>query len=430
MPPIRVSPLRRSDCRQISVDEGHRFSAAGRQEHAHPRGEATHGLARRAPDEAASHGRALYVATRLQPRGPQRDGHTAAPTRMGRGAWVTQVAAARMLRYRLRMTVIAAILAALLAGVVAADRGFPADLLIVGPSGSSGMEDLPQGWQHVGPNNTVTSTRYRMVREAGADVLQAESRASASGLYRPLEVDPMVYRVMAWRWKVQKVVGQSGRAGEERHRLIPRRSTSSSATTRRGPRSGSACRYGAYRTLVRGVPRRRRAPLRLGQSVAPGDGPRRPRREAERRHRAPRRTRGHRSLGRGRAQRLPRTTARRSDGSHFPSSVLGVMTNADDGDDTAVAWYGQIVTPDPASSGGSARRSRYDSRHAPSPRSRSSSCSLGRVQQPRAAACRSDSFPRATRAPDVRCMTPPPAGSPGQDPNAQPMFFFFCMQSP
>ena len=42
----------------------------------------------------------------------------------------------------------------------------------------------------------------------------------------------------------------------------------------------------------------------------------------------------------------------------------------------------------------------------------------------------SDSIPRATRAPDVRCMTPAPAGSPGQDPNAQPMFFFFCMQSP
>ena len=42
----------------------------------------------------------------------------------------------------------------------------------------------------------------------------------------------------------------------------------------------------------------------------------------------------------------------------------------------------------------------------------------------------SDSFPRATRAPDVRCLTPPPAGSPGQDPNAQPMFFLFCMQSP
>jgi hypothetical protein len=41
-----------------------------------------------------------------------------------------------------------------------------------------------------------------------------------------------------------------------------------------------------------------------------------------------------------------------------------------------------------------------------------------------------DSIPRATRAPDVRCMTPAPAGSPGQDPNAQPMFFFLCMQGP
>jgi hypothetical protein len=27
-------------------------------------------------------------------------------------------------------------------------------------------------------------------------------------------------------------------------------------------------------------------------------------------------------------------------------------------------------------------------------------------------------------------MTPPPAGSPGEDRNAQPMFFLFCMQSP
>lgn len=41
-----------------------------------------------------------------------------------------------------------------------------------------------------------------------------------------------------------------------------------------------------------------------------------------------------------------------------------------------------------------------------------------------------DSFPRATRAPDVRCMEPAQPGSPGRDPNARPMFFFFCMQSP
>jgi hypothetical protein len=42
----------------------------------------------------------------------------------------------------------------------------------------------------------------------------------------------------------------------------------------------------------------------------------------------------------------------------------------------------------------------------------------------------SDSIPRATRAPDVRCMEPAQPGSPGQDPYARPMFYFFCMQSP
>jgi hypothetical protein len=41
-----------------------------------------------------------------------------------------------------------------------------------------------------------------------------------------------------------------------------------------------------------------------------------------------------------------------------------------------------------------------------------------------------DPAPRATQAPNVRCFDQPPAGSPGQDPNARPMFFLFCMQSP
>jgi hypothetical protein len=50
-----------------------------------------------------------------------------------------------------------------------------------------------------------------------------------------------------------------------------------------------------------------------------------------------------------------------------------------------------------------------------------------------AAACSNivaDPIPRATQAPSVRCFDQPPAGSPGQDTNARPMFFLFCMQSP
>jgi hypothetical protein len=41
-----------------------------------------------------------------------------------------------------------------------------------------------------------------------------------------------------------------------------------------------------------------------------------------------------------------------------------------------------------------------------------------------------DPVPRASQAPNVRCFDQPAAGSPGQDPNARPMFFLFCMQNP
>jgi hypothetical protein len=40
-------------------------------------------------------------------------------------------------------------------------------------------------------------------------VLRAESDAAASGLYHPLDLDPKVYRVLSWRWKVDHVLAKS-----------------------------------------------------------------------------------------------------------------------------------------------------------------------------------------------------------------------------
>jgi hypothetical protein len=45
-----------------------------------------------------------------------------------------------------------------------------------------------------------------VVREGGGHVLRAESDRSASGLYRPLDLDPRVYRMLAWRWRVDNVL--------------------------------------------------------------------------------------------------------------------------------------------------------------------------------------------------------------------------------
>lgn len=99
----------------------------------------------------------------------------------------------------------AALLTAAALGALGAAPGSAVEMLVVGPSAATGVEDLPPGWQPVALSKAATPTRYRMVREVGADVLRAEGRGSASALYRPLEIDPTVYRVIAWRWKIENV---------------------------------------------------------------------------------------------------------------------------------------------------------------------------------------------------------------------------------
>ena len=51
-------------------------------------------------------------------------------------------------------------------------------------------------------------TDYRLVAEEGNQVLQAESRNSASGLLKPLEFDPAQYPRLRWRWKIAQTLSQ------------------------------------------------------------------------------------------------------------------------------------------------------------------------------------------------------------------------------
>ena len=54
--------------------------------------------------------------------------------------------------------------------------------------------------------NIAAKTRYSIVRDGEHYVLKAESHAAASGLIRPLDLDPKVYQVMSWRWKVENIL--------------------------------------------------------------------------------------------------------------------------------------------------------------------------------------------------------------------------------
>jgi hypothetical protein len=67
----------------------------------------------------------------------------------------------------------------------------------------------PAGWEALTFPRVPRHTRYTVVRDGPGFVLRAESDASASGLYRPLDLDPRVHRVLSWRWKVEGVLARS-----------------------------------------------------------------------------------------------------------------------------------------------------------------------------------------------------------------------------
>jgi len=67
----------------------------------------------------------------------------------------------------------------------------------------------PPGWEALTFPRVARHTRYTVVRDGSGFVLRAEAEASASALYRPLDLDPRVHRVLSWRWKVEGVLARS-----------------------------------------------------------------------------------------------------------------------------------------------------------------------------------------------------------------------------
>jgi hypothetical protein len=72
-------------------------------------------------------------------------------------------------------------------------------------SGAVG-ETLPAGWQVLAFDKIPKHTQYTSVKDGDRVVIQAQSHASASGLVRKIELDPRVYPIVEWRWKVAGVL--------------------------------------------------------------------------------------------------------------------------------------------------------------------------------------------------------------------------------
>ena len=85
------------------------------------------------------------------------------------------------------------------------------DILKFGSFAASGLD----GWKN---KSFEGQTEYRLVAEANAQVLRAESNAAASGLVYEKEYDPLRYPILTWRWKVDNIITKGDgrtRAGDD-----------------------------------------------------------------------------------------------------------------------------------------------------------------------------------------------------------------------
>lgn len=65
---------------------------------------------------------------------------------------------------------------------------------------------FPDGWESLTFDKVEKHTDYSLADDGGTVVVKAVSRGSASGLVRKVDFDPMRYPVVEWRWKVENVL--------------------------------------------------------------------------------------------------------------------------------------------------------------------------------------------------------------------------------
>lgn len=76
-----------------------------------------------------------------------------------------------------------------------------ADPILFGSFARQGLD----GWK---PKSFKGETEYTIAENGGETVLQARSRASASGLVYETSYDPQVYPMLTWRWKIDRVIAK------------------------------------------------------------------------------------------------------------------------------------------------------------------------------------------------------------------------------
>jgi len=76
-------------------------------------------------------------------------------------------------------------------------------------------QTMPDGWKPLIFKKIPKHTSYEVVKDGGVTIVKAVSEASASGLIKPVMIDPKEYPIVRWRWKVDNVLRGSDVALKE-----------------------------------------------------------------------------------------------------------------------------------------------------------------------------------------------------------------------
>jgi hypothetical protein len=81
-------------------------------------------------------------------------------------------------------------------------------------SGTVGQA-MPDGWKPLTFKKIPKHTSYEIVKDGGVTIVKAVSEASASGLIKPVVIDPKEFPIVRWRWKIDNVLQHSDVALKE-----------------------------------------------------------------------------------------------------------------------------------------------------------------------------------------------------------------------
>jgi hypothetical protein len=82
-------------------------------------------------------------------------------------------------------------------------------------SASQVGQAIPDGWKPLTFKKIPKHTSYEMVKDGGVTIVKAVSEASASGLIKPVSIDPKAFPIVRWRWKIDNVLQRSNVAIKE-----------------------------------------------------------------------------------------------------------------------------------------------------------------------------------------------------------------------